>query len=70
MIKKKYIRNLLTKMKHFMSSMLKAVAMAVGIRNYMFLVVIEMKLKCKLSILILSLKSFLWERTIPMVMTQ
>ena len=53
-----------------MSSMLKAVAMAVGIRNYMFLVVIEMKLKCKLSILILSLKSFLWERTIPMVVTQ
>ena len=42
-----------------MPSMLKAVTMAVGIRNYMFLVVIEMKLKCKLSILILSLKAFL-----------
>ena len=57
-------------MKHFMSSMLKAVTMAVGIRNYMFLVVIEMKLKCKLSILILSLKAFLWQRTMMMMVTQ
>ena len=53
-----------------MSSMLKAVTMAAGIRNYMFLVVIEMKLKFKLSILILSLKAFLWERTMMMMATQ
>ena len=58
MIKKIY-KKFIKKMKHFMPSILKAVTMAVGIRNYMFLVVIEMKLKCKLSILILSLKAFL-----------
>ena len=65
-------------MKHFMSSMLKAVAMAVGIRNYNVFgslsrsnyLNLKKKLKSKLSILNLSLKSFLWEHTIPMVMTQ
>ena len=65
-------------MKHFMPSMLKAVTMAVGIRNYNVFgslsrsnyLNLKMKLKSKLSILNLSLKSFLWERTIPMVVTQ
>ena len=65
-------------MKHFMPSMLKAVTMAVGIRNYNVsgslsrsnYLNLKMKLKSKLSILNLSLKAFLWEHTIPMVVTQ
>ena len=65
-------------MKYFMPSMLKAVTMAVGIRNYSVFgslsrsnyLNLKMKLKSKLSILNLSLKAFLWERKIPMVVTQ
>ena len=46
-------------MKHFMPSMLKAVTMAVGIRNYNVSGCYRDEIKMQLSILILSLKAFL-----------